>query len=358
MRRFFATTLAIILGLTASAQKFDHYIDFSYYFDNLEFDRGHETYQESMTIHAARMTPYFGVKFDADKRTRHKLMMGVDIYKDMGDGVKNFDLIDELSLFYSFEKITSRASKFTMAAGVLPRSFSEGVYSRVIFSDATKFLDHNIEGLLLKYRSPRLYSELYCDWMGKYGVVSRERFQINTAGQWAVAGPMSLGWNASMYHYSCSELEHYVVDNALANLYLKLDLSKPNNLDVFYIKSGLLTGYQRDRREKVNTIPIASESILAIGMRNVGIENTFVYAPDMMIYYDSISTDLYYGSPFYHSRSRRPHAYDRLEFYWSKNLSRRVDLKASVIAHFAHGENGEVLFYQGMQQKFTVNVTL
>lgn len=358
MRKILSAALFWALCISASAQKLDYALNFSYYFDNREFDRGAEAYAESMTLFAARLSPYIGLRFDAGRHTAHRVMAGIDIYKEMGDGQKYKSLLDEMSLYYEYSHNGRKRRDFKLVAGVFPRSYSEGTYSRVIFSDATLFTDHNIEGLLLKYRAGGIYSELYCDWMGKYGYDSRERFQINTSGEARLWSLLSLGWSGSLYHYSCSELEHYVVDNALAYVYAKLDLSKQLGFQKLFLKSGMLTGYQRDRRQKLSTIPIGSENILAIGMWNIGVENTLVYAPEMMVYYDEFGSGLYYGSPFYHTDSRKPHLYDRLELHWGKRLNRLLSLKVSAVAHFAHGTDGTVLAYQGMQQRFSLSFDL
>lgn len=342
------------LSLSAGAQKPDAALDFSYYFDNREFDRGGEAYAESMTLFAARLTPYLGLRYDVDSRTTHRVMAGIDIYKNMGDGLKNSESFDEMSLFYEYSRSGMNDGRFQMIAGVLPRTFSEGSYSRLIFSDATLFTDHNIEGLLLKYRRDRLYGELLCDWIGRYGTVSRERFQINTAGEVELLRGLGLGWDGSLYHFACSEMEHYVVDNALAHLYANADLSELVPIRRLTLKTGLLTGYQRDRRQQLKTVPIGSESILTIGIRNFGFENTYVYAPDMMVYYDEFTSILYYGSPFYHMGSSRPQSYDRMELYWAKTLNSSLSMKISAVANFAEGLNGETLRYQGMQQRFSL----
>lgn len=343
------------LCLMANAQKIDFALNFDYYFDNREYDRGGEAYAESMTLFASRLTPYIGLRFDADRNDIHRIMAGIDIYKEMGDRRKNKALFDEMSLYYEYQRGGKKNGVFQLVAGVFPRSYSEGTYSRVIFSDAALFTDHNIEGLLLKSERKNFYGELYCDWMGKFGYDSRERFQINSAGEARLLPLLSLGWNGSLYHYSCSVLEHYVVDNALANIYAKIDLSEILCLRQFYIKTGLLTGYQRDRRQKISTVPIASENILAIGICNFGVENSFVYAPDMMLYYDDFGSELYFGSPYYHSGSRKAKPYDRLELFWSKKFGKVLSLKLSAVAHFASGSLGSRLAYQGMQQRFTLN---
>ncbi|MBD4650305.1 hypothetical protein GUG52_00405, partial [Xanthomonas citri pv. citri] len=81
-----------------------------------------------------------------------------------------------------------------------------------------------------------------------------------------------------------------------ANLYLKADLAKKAGMQALSLNAGLLTGYQRDRREDLYVIPVAFESAMDARKNNLGVENTFVCSPDMMVNYDLLGSDLYFGS--------------------------------------------------------------
>lgn len=360
MKKF---VILVVLALASSpvwGQQVDWSLDYQYYFDNREFDRGGEAFTESMTLNAARITPYLTIDMGrpSSRRVRpgdasHRIVTGIDLYKDMGNGERNFSLFDEISFYYEYDAAWRKGRRFSMTAGVLPRTLTEGYYSRVIFSDATKFTDHNVEGLLLKYSSNTLFSELWCDWMGQYGYDRRERFQVNTAGQWDFSRIVSFGWNASLYHFAGSELEHYVVDNFLANLYLRADLAKKAGMQALSLNAGMLTGYQRDRREDLYVIPVAFESVMDARKNNLGVENTFVCSPDMMVNYDLLGSDLYFGSPFYHTSTGTLRPYDRLELYWQPQIGRNAHVRVSAVCHFAKGRSDR-FSYQGMQQRFSV----
>ncbi|MCQ2160532.1 MAG: hypothetical protein MJY97_05525 [Bacteroidales bacterium] len=363
MKIIVALTVLVLSAVSAWGQRIGWSLDFQYYFDNREFDLGDEAFTESMTLHAARITPYLTIDLGNSSFRRigrtasHRLAAGIDLYKDMGSGAKNIDLFDEISFFYEYNKSGRKGRNFSMAAGILPRTLTEGYYSRLIFSDATRFLDHNVEGLLLKYRTRSFFTELWCDWMGQYGYDRRERFQVNTAGKWDLGHVISAGWNASLYHFAGSELEHYVVDNFLANAYLKSDLAYMTDMQVFSIKVGALAGYQRDRREKAFDVPVAFENVTELRKWNLGAENTFVYSPDMMVNYDLLGSDLYFGSPFYHTGTDEFRPYDRLEIYWQPRMGENVHARLSAVCHFADGESSHFT-YQGMQQRFSLIVDI
>lgn len=66
------------------AIKFAYDINFEYNFDNREFDTGGNLYTNSMTINAARLTPMAGFKINEGNKSEHKVMLGIDILKNMG----------------------------------------------------------------------------------------------------------------------------------------------------------------------------------------------------------------------------------------------------------------------------------
>lgn len=157
-----------------AAQKFvhDEYLDF--YFDNREFDVSGEKYMESETYHSVLLMPEIGLSYKQNKRTEHRIMAGVGVLHDMGSGEKIGDAFKELSVYYRVKHKISKSRSFEAAAGVFPRHLLGGEYSRAIWSDAQSFYDFNMEGVLLKYSTRRLYAEMGCDWMGKYGAATRE----------------------------------------------------------------------------------------------------------------------------------------------------------------------------------------
>ena len=64
--------------------KFLYDVNFEYNFDNREFDPGDELFTESATLYGARLTPSIGLKVNQNRRTSHKIMMGIDVMKEFG----------------------------------------------------------------------------------------------------------------------------------------------------------------------------------------------------------------------------------------------------------------------------------
>ena len=366
--------------------RFAYDVDFSMNFDNREFDRSRLF--PSYTIFGARLTPSVGLAFLQDSGACHRLMLGVDIMKDFGRspvgsqasagqgnasglhdeaetdaGQRNLKLFNEIIFYYGLDATLGRTD-FSLTAGIFPRRFMEGEYSRAFFSDSLVWYDNNIEGLLMKFRRPSSYFEIGCDWMGKAGVDRRERFMIFSSGRGDVSGLVTLGYSAYMYHFAGSANAPGVVDNILLNPYIDLDFARCFRtalpLQRLHISAGWLQSLQNDR-ELVHeyVAPGGLEVVAGIRNWNVGIENRFFFGQNMMPYYNTLGTGgekygdlLYRGDPFYRLRDISGWGiYDRLEVYYAPVISRFIDLKVAAVLHFSGG-------YAGWQQMVTVAFNL
>ena len=214
---------------------FAYDLNFDMQFDNREFYKS--AYTSSMTVFGTRLTPAVGVDLEQKNGARHRLMLGVDVLKNFGAANKSSELFKEITLYYNVQKQLGKTG-FEMVAGVFPRRFAEGNYSTAFYSDSLRFYDNNLEGLLLKFSRPKAYFEVGCDWMGRYDTYTRERFQIFSSGEGQVLPFMSIGYAASLYHFSCSGVSDGVVDNFLVNPYLRFDLASKADLEMLSVRLG------------------------------------------------------------------------------------------------------------------------
>lgn len=336
-------------------------LDFDMQFDNREFDG--TSYTSSMTVFGARVTPVVGVGLQQKNGTKHRLMVGIDIMKDFGSARKNSELFDEITLYYDVQKQIGKTG-FEMVAGVFPRRYAEGSYSQAFYSDSLRFYDNNLEGLLLKFSRPKAYFEIGCDWMGMYDTYSRERFQIFSSGEGRVLPFLSLGYAASLYHFSCSGVSIGVVDNALINPYLRFDLASVADMQALSVRLGWLQALQNDRANVGHYVfPGGAEVVMEVQKWNVGVRNDMFIGTDMMPYYNAVDNAgykygslLYMGSPFYRvwddGRDGIGLA-DRLEVYYAPKFGAPyLDMKVSAIFHF----DGEK--YCGCRQMVSLNFNL
>lgn len=336
-------------------------LDFDMQFDNREFDG--TSYTSSMTVFGARVTPAVGVGLQQKNGTKHRLMVGIDIMKNFGAASKNSELFDEMTLYYDVKKQLGKTG-FEMVAGIFPRRYAEGSYSQAFYSDSLRFYDNNLEGLLLKFSRPKAYFEIGCDWMGMYDTYSRERFQIFSSGEGRVLPFLSLGYAASLYHFSCSGVSIGVVDNALINPYLRFDLASVADMQALSVRLGWLQALQNDRANVGHYVfPGGAEVVMEVQKWNVGLRNDMFIGTDIMPYYNTVDNAgykygnvLYMGSPFYRvwddGRDGIGLA-DRLEVYYAPKFGAPyLDMKVSAIFHF----DGEK--YCGCRQMVSLNFNL
>lgn len=351
----------------APKSSFVYDVDFETRFDNREF-QGKSAFTPSMTVFGARLTPQVGLLLktsdggvknhngaSAGKKTsEHRLMLGVDIFKDFGSG-KDLDLFREMTLYYNLRTKIAKTD-FEMYAGVFPRRvMGTGLYSDAFFSDSLTFYDNNLEGLLLKFTREKAYFEVGCDWMGQYGQNRREKFMVFTAGEGKVLPFMSLGYAGYMLHYANSVQVKGLIDNILVNPYMRFDLASNVGLQTLSFRLGWLQAMQRDRKHVGEFVcPFGGEFDQEVRHWNVGVHNKMFFGQNMMPYYSGADdagfkygSDLYYGDPFYRVHddgSTGGGFYDRLEVYYEPQISDCLSIRVSALFHF----NGTK--YSGSQQ--------
>jgi len=357
MKKIFGV-LILIVSMSVSALagsrpevKFAWDVDFEMNFDNREFYESRFT--RSMTIFGARLTPSVGLSLHEKDGADHRLMLGIDVMKDFGSGVRN-ELLQELTLYYRMEKQIGKTG-MELYAGVFPRSTMEGNWSEAFFSDSLKFYDNNLEGILLKFHRPEAYFEVGCDWMGQYGAERREKFMVFTSGEGKVLPFLSLGYAGYMLHYANSGIAKGLVDNILVNPYARFDLGYLTDMQELSLRVGWLQAMQRDREyDGVFVYPGGIEFDQEIKKWNVGILNKVFYGADMMPYYNNIDNaglkygpQLYFGNPFYriHDDGGKGWGiYDRAELYYEPKIGDFLKLRVSALFHF-HNRG-----YSGCQQ--------
>ena len=336
-------------------------VDFEMNFDNREFYESE--FSKSMTIFGSRLTPSMGLTVHNAAGVTHSVMVGLDVMKEFGAPMSSpKELIGEPTLYYKLEKDCGRMD-LELYAGMFSRKNSEGRYSEAFFSDSLKFYDNNLEGLLVKFRLPRAYYEIGCDWMGQYGPTERERFMIFSNGEGKVAPFLTLGYSGYMYHYANSMIVGGVVDNILVNPYARLDFARVTGFQTLSFRFGWLQGFQHDRKNVGHYVrPSGAEFDFEVRKWNMGIRNSMFYGTDMMPYYNSCDAggfkygnDLYFGDPFYriHDVSGEgPGMYDRFEVFWNPYVGRYLDIKVRALFHIH--ESG----YSGCQQVVSLNFNI
>ena len=347
-RSFF--DLAELAGRDRFAWEYD--ADFRFIFDNREFAYSQDALIPSGTLNTLVLTPTVGFSVQQSPRIHHRIAAGLELAHDMGSQTWA-GLATEPVAFYDAHVRTPHGL-FEGLAGMFPRRFMEGEYTEAFISGMRRDTDRILEGMLLKWRAERFYTELGCDWMGQYGYDRRERFQINSFGRWEAASWLALGWTGSFYHYACSELAPNVVDNHLLEAWAKLDVSRRTRWEELSLRVGALAGYQLDRGVTTHpTTPFGGDLILTARRWGLVLQNETYFGDNLLPLRGQLDpagrpygTELYFRSPCYNG------FYDRLELAWKPNLTRYLSMRLAVRAHF--NDRG----FLGWQQQFSLRLSL
>ena len=377
MKKLLLTFLMLSLSVTMSAQlfspgdllsglsrsssdgvSFEYDAKLSYFFDNREFGASQGMYEPSQTVSMIRLTPTVGFAVRQNYNVTHRVMLGVDLEKRMGEDdtqERNLGIIHEALLYYDAFALLEKGT-FRADAGVFPWSFARGDYGSLFRSDLSQALDPNIEGLLMNYTSSRSFAELGYDWMGAFSETRRERFRVFASCLYILGANLDAGLSVSLFHLASSGEIHGVVDNAFAFPYLKI--SPFTRLQEFYIKAGPVIGYQRDRVQmKTADIPTGFETDLRLSRKHLSLDNTLYYGQPQMPFYRAYGDLLYQGIPFYGLLSGENLLYDRLELSYNRHIASFLEMRSSLVMHFSDVAPSESLF-AGWQQKITLYFNL
>ena len=369
MRKAICIALLVALALPVSAQSFrgsiriedapvhnrfswEYDADFQLIFDNREFDRSGNAFIPSGTMNTVVLAPTAGFSVQQSRQVHHRLAVGLELAHDLGSQTWE-GLATEPVLFYDVH-VQAKRGMFEGLAGIFPRRSLEGDYSEALFSGMYRNTDRYVEGVLLKWRASRFFTELGCDWMGQYGYTRRERFQIISAGRWAATEWLSLGWAGSFYHYACSQVATNVVDNNLVEPWLKMDFSQRTPWQELSVQLGGLASIQRDRARTADLgLTYGGELKLTARRWNVGVSNITYVGGNLMPYFRDMdpsgavyATNLYFGTPCYSG------FYDYTEVSWMPRISHYFFLRLAAKFHF--GREG----FLGWQQQFSLRFNL
>lgn len=357
--------------------EFDYDIDFQYYFDNMEYKASNDLFAISELVNLARLTPSAGFRFHQDRNTTHSIMMGVDLTKNLGENptdvvyyapeenegsLRNARLFKDIFYYYNLQAKLGNGN-FDLFAGIYPRSVMQGSYSRVFFSDITKVTDPNLEGLTMRFRSPKFYAEAGYDLLGYQEVDRRERYMVYTAGEYRFLDWLSAGWAGAYTHVGGSYIQISRVDDVMANPYVKVDFGKKTGFQELSLKAGALASMQLDRvMEDEPHFPMGAEGILTIRKWGAGLENTTFFGDNMMYYKRFIYKEglentshyaslLYLGDPFYCTFRGFAAGYDRLELFYEPDLFQAMKMRISAVGHCIFPADESVGWFLGWQAR-------
>lgn len=337
--------------------RFAYSIALDTYFDNMEYDKS--GFADSGTIFGSRMNAFAGLT-TIGENSRHTLLVGIETNRDFGSGSSSSHRIN---FNYSFI-YRQGLRRYEVYAGVFPRAWQKIDWSTAFYSERKLWYDPNMEGLLVRYEDPYTSAVLGCDWTGMFGstATTREEFTVFSALDYKPWSHVGFGYHAYMTHYANSTVSYGVVDNILAEPYVKVDLDRvlirKLNFRIGYIQS-----LQRDRNVTHDFLtPGLVELTSNAQVWRIGIDNRLYVGSNIIPYYNSsdasgniYGSSLYDSDPFFSIRedgSDRAGFYDRLELYWTPFYSRHFKLKVSSVFHFHNGS------FSGSQQMVSIKYEL
>lgn len=344
-RQLLLAAAGLLVSAFAEAQTLKCDLDFQYLFDNWELDSGGKEFKPSGTLSGAVFTPWLGIE-SRGMGASHSLMAGAEFFRHSGQSEKR-DVWTETMFYWKSELALEHGGIFTGAAGIYPRSLQKGRYSRAFLSEETEFTDRNLEGMLLQWDKPGFFAELGLDWMGRKEDVSREKFQVYSAGEYSITEMFSIGWTAAMFHLASSNNYHSVVDNSLVEPWVRMDFIRRTGSDELSLTAGALVAYQRDRlvQEKAD-IPFGGELTFVARKNHVELRNDFYMGGNLFPLYGKYGMYLYEGDAFYGVNAARGMGFfDRLDIAYVSNFNSIIRISAG--ASFYAGNTG----YLGWQQK-------
>lgn len=350
-------------------------VNFEYLLDNREYDDSGGAYSSSMTINALRLSPGFGLGINASNGITHKLMMGIDIRKNMGENPTaegsgdswNWDMFQQISAWYQLgmKKGDTRLDAYF---GIIPRRLLQGEYNRAFISDSLAFYRSNIEGPLLRITRPRAMYEIGIDWAGMIDEDRREQFHVFSYGKGLLAGNwLHAGWTFDLQHFANTTQYKGVVENIMAEPFLMADIGERLGLQQFSAKLSILAGMQQDRRlDSGWDVPLGGRLILSAMQWNIGLSNSLYVGTSLMPYYNDYDdggykygSEFYWGDPFYriHRYADKTDwdeigVYDRIEAFWQPGIADGLKLRISMVGHFVG--DSEWFGFAGWQQKISL----
>ena len=298
MNRFFRDIFLLVTAIFMAAQAYAQEnsklllgVNFDTFFDNTEYTG--TSLGESGTLFSARLTPQIGIEWNE----KNSLIIGADLFTNFGDDGK-FLSKARPQLYYRFA-----TPKVKAYAGIFDRSAMKGYYSELFLSDAARYYENRVQGVLGQYIGERGYVELSVDWCGMYSKEARERFRVLSAGRYDIGRNRLFyaGYALQIFHFAGSEqIVGNVVDNVIINPYLGTKFNAFFNFDIKL--HGIVT-MQRDRADEAEMqTPGGALLQLRLSKWGVYLDEQIYTGKNLMPYYYSAPNDVFangYGSELY-----------------------------------------------------------
>lgn len=297
------TCVSAISLQAANPVKFLYDTEFSFWFDNREFD--HTSLDRSQTLFGVRLSPEIGIGISDSVGGTHRLMAGVQYIQPIGNDFREAKVLPTVYYEYGIKG-------FSAHLGAIPYTHLIEPLPDLLMSDSINYFHPNIQGALFQYRSSKGFAEVLCDWRGLWTPNIREAFRVVGNGryqyQWFFVGGM-----AQMNHlanYAPPTPAVGVCDDLVFYPYLGVNLGGVTPLDSFSLRAGYVCSIERDRAAEKTYIPQGGMLELYLNWRFLGLKNTLYYGDCQMPLYAKYGSVLNQGDAMMQARF-----YDKAEIF-------------------------------------------
>ena len=216
-------------------------------------------------------------------------------------------------------------------------------YSNFFFQDSVAFYKHTMEGLYFLKGDDRQFVKLWLDWTGLQSEEDRESFFVGASAYKEFGDLFFADFQSYMFHYATTRpnLEaQSVTDNLLGQLSAGVKYSNDRGLDNLKFSSGVLAGFERDRRNMDNyKTPLGLVLRADAEYKGFGTENLLYFGQSRMSFYEQYGNHMYWGNPFLRSAN-----YIQNKLYWKFLDNEHVTGQLAAKTHFSEGK----IFFEQM----------
>lgn len=315
-------------ALSAQTLKWSTALDF--FFDNTEFAQS--SFAIDQTMAGVALTQQIGWQFER----KHRIMGGVYARKDLGSS-RFASTIRPMAYYRLNDKNT------LFQVGSFPRQALLNDYSNFFFQDSIAFYKPTLEGFFLRKGNERQFVKLWLDWTGLQTNIERESFFIGVSAYKQFGQVFFADWQSYLFHYATTRPNpeaQSVCDNLLGLFSVGLKYADGYGFDLSRLSVGLLTGFERDRRQKDDyRTPLGLTLQADVRYKRFGSENLFYFGQQRMTLYAQYGNRLYWGNPFLRSSN-----YFQNKLYWNFLHTRHVTGQLAARTHFSEGK----IFFEQM----------
>lgn len=323
-KKIYFVLLSVLLSATAlKAQVLEGNFNLFSFMDNREYLNSGRF---SQTIFGNRISPEIGLKLDSNNRIR----VGFNALYEFGS--QNNTFVDQISpvIYYEYQQ-----KEWNFFIGSFPRLNLLTDYPRALLKDTLNYYRPNIEGMLVKYETPKFREIIWLDWTSRQTKVDKETFLFGFSGKYK-PGLIFINHHAFLFHNAGTAIPNpaeSLQDNGAVSAEIGADLSYKTFLDSLTISAGGMMSIERTRAvsSSFNT-PKGFTSNLYASYKRLSIQNTF---------YSGEGHFIIYGDTFYDAKN-----YDRVDLGFTAIKGKKLEGKFVFTYHFADGiiDNQQAFF--------------